>query len=1063
LIGGNLTKGPRDNVILFTAAAATVLLTTVLGAAETPRYPVYLLERAPVLDGEVDGDPAWDGIPAGTGFHVLGGRRPAEKQTSFRIGFTPDALYVGVVCEEPEIADVPAVARDGDGAIWKEDGVEVFIRPKDGPTVFQVISNTAGAHTDYCNSTDSGLHAMASEPFSRTAASKGARSYSIEIEMPFARLGRTPRDGEVWQGNVCRNTYVGGSKRDTFSTWARLVRLSLEPENFAQLVFHSSSPPGNQQDIPSHAPQGDDAELHLVVSLSFDEGYGEVAHGQSAMINDGKIVGAKWVPGKFGYALEFEEGDYVEVPHSESINGITSAVTLECWAYFDLDKLEGTNGTLISTTPRSGFRAGFRLNYKDMGNRSRSIEFAAAGGPSPNRTVCSADNAIKTSGWHHVLGCYDPKLTDGKRGKIYVDGQMVTSWDHEISGLAPSGLSLMIGSKPTSRAAMSEMIETFLGKIDEVKVWRTALTGEDIDRLYGSLWAKSAPLSPEPNAAAPGGKPRFEWSVPEDGTSNVFEIAQTPDFSSGVLVKEALSNAHYQVSEALSPGVYYWRVWSTDKAGKPTAACQPRALIVPWEDAFEQADTTPPKITDVKPALDAPADSATPVISARWSDDNGIDVASAQLLSDGKDVTAKAEVTAQGISFTPDADLAQGVHKIEIVVRDTSGNAANRVRQRFWLGEPPKMVVRIGEDRITYINDEPFFPIMYYGAGPSSEERARTGFNTKYSGAGYPSELTGSKRGEKQRAARVNAGIKHFAGMRTLYMKEGAEGVGKVIPFYDKRVEFLAYTMDEPSGAPGGLDWAKGFYGKIVELGHHRPALWLLNNSSAAGAFGKFADGIMIDCYPAPSRPLVQVAKYVDHCSELLDHKKPVWFCQQAFDWQVMAKYYHRFPEGQTKAEALQSLRESGYVFRPTPEETRCMTYLVLAHDAKGILWWSSSWGDRRLASIVDFPAEYAALCDLVGEVRHLSAMLLAPDAPVRIEVTPSGLPVHLKAKSYDGKIYVIAVNANEDVPVAPRFKLPAGSYTKVDVLFENRSVQLAGDSFRDLFDSIGVHVYRIE
>jgi len=57
----------------------------------------------------------------------------------------------------------------------------------------------------------------------------------------------------------------------------------------------------------------------------------------------------------------------------------------------------------------------------------------------------------------------------------------------------------------------------------------------------------------------------------------------------------------------------------------------------------------------------------------------------------------------------------------------------------------------------------------------------------------------------------------------------------------------------------------------------------------------------------------------------------------------------------------------------------------------------------------------------------------------------------------------VIAVNPG-DLPVAPEFNLPAPrTYRRVDVLFENRSTELTTNTFRDLFEPAGVHVYRID
>jgi len=66
-------------------------------------------------------------------------------------------------------------------------------------------------------------------------------------------------------------------------------------------------------------------------------------------------------------------------------------------------------------------------------------------------------------------------------------------------------------------------------------------------------------------------------------------------------------------------------------------------------------------------------------------------------------------------------------------------------------------------------------------------------------------------------------------------------------------------------------------------------------------------------------------------------------------------------------------------------------------------------------------------------------------------------------AKRVGKESYLIAVNPNEELPVAPEFIIPPGSYSKVDVLFENRSLKLSGNTFRDLFEPTSVHVYRIE
>ena len=159
---------------------------------------------------------------------------------------------------------------------------------------------------------------------------KGEDFFSVEIAVPFSTFGRAPEHNEVWKFNVGRNIALG-SKDHTYRhySWAPVVKRYCEPKRFARLVFRPRPALGKEVVVPSRTPSADDAELHLVVSLSFDEGYGNVAHGQSAVVNDGEIHGAQWSSGRIGGALKFEkEGDCVAVPHSESLKGIRDALTL---------------------------------------------------------------------------------------------------------------------------------------------------------------------------------------------------------------------------------------------------------------------------------------------------------------------------------------------------------------------------------------------------------------------------------------------------------------------------------------------------------------------------------------------------------------------------------------------------------------------------------------------------------------------------------------------------------------------------------------------------------------
>ena len=100
-------------------AASTILLTGVLipgfvGGEELPAESPALLARpelralrvetAPTIDGDVMGDPAWEGVPAANGFRQTA---PDEGQfssqtTDVYVAYTADTLYFGVVCHDTD-------------------------------------------------------------------------------------------------------------------------------------------------------------------------------------------------------------------------------------------------------------------------------------------------------------------------------------------------------------------------------------------------------------------------------------------------------------------------------------------------------------------------------------------------------------------------------------------------------------------------------------------------------------------------------------------------------------------------------------------------------------------------------------------------------------------------------------------------------------------------------------------------------------------------------------------------------------------------------------------------
>ncbi|NCO38573.1 MAG: hypothetical protein COZ06_22600 [Armatimonadetes bacterium CG_4_10_14_3_um_filter_66_18] len=216
------------------APAWLMALLLVLPLAAAPAtYPCYQPTAAPVIDGNVESDPAWTNIPRVTGFAKLGGGYAVAKQTVVQACWDDQALYVAMVCEDPDAAQLKPTVRDG-GPFWEEDGAEIFVQPDADKPVSQLGVTAGGAKGGFEGFPDfTKLH---------VGASIGKDAYSLEARIPFDVLRATPQVGDRWRGNFCRNTYTTASGGDKFTCWAPLKTRFLEPENYAVLSFRGPAP-----------------------------------------------------------------------------------------------------------------------------------------------------------------------------------------------------------------------------------------------------------------------------------------------------------------------------------------------------------------------------------------------------------------------------------------------------------------------------------------------------------------------------------------------------------------------------------------------------------------------------------------------------------------------------------------------------------------------------------------------------------------------------------------------------------------------------------------------------
>jgi len=201
----------------------------------------------------------------------------------------------------------------------------------------------------------------------------------------------------------------------------------------------------------------------LVGWWKFDEGSGTIAYDSSGNGNDGTIYGAIWTTGQNGSALQFDGvDDHVAIPDLYASS--PSALTVAAW--------------INSPLPGDGSSV---IHYMDNG------EFVMATSGGPGELVFGVK--LTNDKWYDVYSTTTPNVwhfiaatwTMGGNLELYVDGQLVSQTTVPDYYLYSSGYGSVIGASwpypPT---------QYFNGLMDNVRVYTTALSADEIEALYGS-------------------------------------------------------------------------------------------------------------------------------------------------------------------------------------------------------------------------------------------------------------------------------------------------------------------------------------------------------------------------------------------------------------------------------------------------------------------------------------------------------------------------------------------------------------------------------------------------
>jgi len=195
-------------------------------------YPVYLAKGAIIIDGKLD-EEVWTYAPEACGFYKLGDPTVfVSKQSSFKIIYDKNNLYIGIEAEEENMKDLKMQSSDG-GRVWDDDGFEIFIFPENSNMFYQFVISAAGSRYN-------GRGGPA--PLWRWEAKvhRDKFFYSVEAKIPFEVFGKKPEKESLWKANIGRNTFTSNER---YSTWSPINKRTFHlPEQFRILAFKSNPP-----------------------------------------------------------------------------------------------------------------------------------------------------------------------------------------------------------------------------------------------------------------------------------------------------------------------------------------------------------------------------------------------------------------------------------------------------------------------------------------------------------------------------------------------------------------------------------------------------------------------------------------------------------------------------------------------------------------------------------------------------------------------------------------------------------------------------------------------------
>jgi hypothetical protein len=205
----------------------------------------------------------------------------------------------------------------------------------------------------------------------------------------------------------------------------------------------------------------------LVGWWSFDETTASLVPDQSDNGLNAINKGAVLVEGKVGKALEFDGKSVLQIDYKPILDGFQKGITVSAW--IKKDSASHWN-TIVSREIGSGWS-----EYIGLAVHQNKALFSVDPDGKSYQNV-KADDVIQPGVWVHLAGTFDNETY-----KLYINGKLIKI------GACSSALHfsdqnpLLIGANSNNQN--QSLVDCFKGSIDEVRIYKRALSLPEINQL----------------------------------------------------------------------------------------------------------------------------------------------------------------------------------------------------------------------------------------------------------------------------------------------------------------------------------------------------------------------------------------------------------------------------------------------------------------------------------------------------------------------------------------------------------------------------------------------------